>query len=91
MKRILIVEDDPDILEMLSSWLSEAGFAAAEAQDGIEAIDKFAKGQYDIVLLDLMLPKIDGFGVCEWIRKALGRPGDHADGAGRRGRTIAGL
>lgn len=69
MERVLIVEDDPDILEMLSSWLSEAGYKTVEAQDGMEAIDKFTDGQYDLVLLDLMLPKIDGFGVCEWIRK----------------------
>ena len=69
MKRILIVEDDPDILEMLSAWLSEADYETVEAQDGIEAIEKFTHNQYDIVLLDLMLPKIDGFGVCEWIRK----------------------
>lgn len=69
MGRVLIVEDDPDILEMLGTWLSEAGFQTAEAQDGLEAIDKFAGGKYDLVLLDLMLPKIDGFGVCEWIRK----------------------
>jgi two-component system response regulator VanR len=69
MGRVLIVEDDPDILEMLSSWLSEAEYQIVEAQDGLEAIDKFADGKYDLVLLDLMLPKIDGFGVCEWIRK----------------------
>ena len=69
MKRILIVEDDPDILEMLSAWLTEAGYATDTAEDGMEAIDQFLQGTYDLVLLDLMLPKIDGFGVCEWIRK----------------------
>ena len=69
MVRVLIVEDDPDILELLSTWLTEAGYETSEAQDGMEAIDRFAEGRYDLVLLDLMLPKIDGFGVCEWIRK----------------------
>ena len=69
MARVLIVEDDPDILEMLGAWLTEAGYETSEAQDGMEAIDRFAEGQYDLILLDLMLPKIDGFGVCEWIRK----------------------
>jgi two-component system response regulator VanR len=72
--RVLIVEDDPDILEMLVVWLSEGGYEAIPAQDGMEAIDLFAQGQYDLVLLDLMLPKIDGFGVCEWIRKRSGLP-----------------
>jgi two-component system response regulator VanR len=74
MARVLIVEDDPDILEMLGAWLSEAGYETIPAQDGMEAIDLFAQGQYDLVLLDLMLPKIDGFGVCEWIRKRSGLP-----------------
>lgn len=74
MRRILIIEDDPDILEMLSSWLSEAGYDPACAEDGMEALEKFADGAYDLVLLDLMLPKIDGFGVCEWIRKRSGVP-----------------
>lgn len=74
MRRILIVEDDPDILEMLSSWLSAAGYDSVEAEDGMEALDKFADGAYDLVLLDLMLPKIDGFGVCEWIRKRSDMP-----------------
>lgn len=74
MKRILIVEDDPDILEMLNSWLSEAGYSTTMAEDGMEAIDLFPQSQYDLVLLDLMLPKIDGFGVCEWIRKRSSLP-----------------
>ena len=74
MKRILIVEDDPDILEMLNSWLSEAGYATAMAEDGMEAIDLFPQAQYDLVLLDLMLPKIDGFGACEWVRKRSNLP-----------------
>lgn len=69
MRRILIVEDDFDILEMLSSWLTEAGYLTIEAEDGIKAIEVFEESRCDLVLLDLMLPKIDGFGVCEWIRR----------------------
>ncbi|MGJ4851223.1 response regulator transcription factor [Bacillota bacterium Meth-B3] len=74
MARILIVEDDPDILEMLATWLNEAGYETVCAQDGMEALDRFADGAFDLVLLDLMLPKIDGFGVCEWIRRRSGVP-----------------
>lgn len=74
MARILIVEDDPDILEMLATWLNEAGYETACAQDGMEALDRFADGVFELVLLDLMLPKIDGFGVCEWIRRRSGVP-----------------
>ena len=74
MYQILIVEDDCDILEMLSSWLTEAGYRTLEAEDGLQALDVFEKNACDLVLLDLMLPKLDGFGVCEWIRKRSGVP-----------------
>lgn len=69
MYRILIVEDDLDISELLQSWLTEAGYQTAEAEDGLKALEVFESGQFDLVLLDLMLPRLDGFGVCEWIRK----------------------
>lgn len=69
MQKILIVEDDFDIQELLQNFLQEAGYAITVANDGIEAIDIFANNQFDLILLDIMLPKIDGFGVCELIRK----------------------
>ncbi|HBB28936.1 MAG TPA: DNA-binding response regulator [Clostridiales bacterium] len=69
MKRILIVEDEMDIQELLSAYLRDAGYAVQIASDGMEAIDNFNKYCYDLVLLDIMLPKIDGFGVCELIRR----------------------
>ena len=68
MYRVLIVEDDFDIAEMLQPWLAEAGYEAEVAEDGLRALDAFAARSCDLVLLDLMLPKLDGFGVCEWIR-----------------------
>ena len=68
MDRILVVEDDFDIAEMLQTWLMEAGYGVEVAGDGLRALDAFAVGRFDLVLLDLMLPKLDGFGVCEWIR-----------------------
>ena len=68
MERILVVEDDFDIAEMLQTWLTEAGYGVELAGDGLQALDVFAAGRFDLVLLDLMLPKLDGFGVCEWIR-----------------------
>ena len=69
MQNILIVEDDMDIQELLREFLKEAGYGVAAASDGIEAMELFAKNEYDLILLDIMLPKIDGFGVCELIRK----------------------
>ena len=68
MERILVVEDDFDIAEMLQTWLTEAGYGGEVAEDGLRAREMVAAGQFDLVLLDLMLPKLDGFGVCEWIR-----------------------
>lgn len=69
MQRILIVEDEPDIQEMLEAYLKDAGYETSVAVDGVEALSMFHKEQYDLILLDLMLPKIDGFGVCELIRR----------------------
>ena len=69
MQNILIVEDDMDIQELLREFLKEAGYEVTSASDGIEAMDMFAKKKYDLILLDIMLPKIDGFGVCELVRK----------------------
>lgn len=69
MRRVLLVEDDEDIQELLASWLGETGYETVSALDGLQAIERFEEGAFDMVLLDLMLPRLDGFGVCEWIRK----------------------
>ena len=68
MKNILIVEDEPDIQELLCTYLRDAGYETAVAQDGVTALTLFQAHTFDLVLLDVMLPKIDGFGVCEVIR-----------------------
>lgn len=69
MQKILVVEDDFDIGELLQNFLSEAGYEVVVAKDGMEAIDIFSKGQFDLILLDILLPKIDGFTVCELMRR----------------------
>ena len=69
MKSILIVEDEPDIQELLCAYLRDAGYETAAAGDGVAAMDLFQARAFDLVLLDIMLPKIDGFGVCELIRR----------------------
>lgn len=68
MLRILIVEDDPDIQELLQAYLSEEGYDTISALDGEDALEKFHTGQIDLVLLDVMLPKLDGYDVCRAIR-----------------------
>ena len=69
MQKILVVEDDFDIRELLQNFLQEAGYEVATANDGIEALSLFSGQRYDLIILDILLPKIDGYGVCELIRK----------------------
>ena len=69
MKQILIVEDEPDIQELLEAYLQDAGYSTVTAGDGVEALALFPSRPFDLVLLDILLPKIDGFGVCEVIRR----------------------
>jgi two-component system response regulator VanR len=67
-ERILVIEDDLDIQEILREFLCANGYVVEVAGDGLTGIDKFNSGKFDLVLLDIMLPKIDGFVVCEIIR-----------------------
>lgn len=69
MRKILIIEDELDIQELLAAYLRDAGYEIVIAGDGVEALAQFQQGAFDMILLDLMLPKIDGFGVCELIRR----------------------
>ena len=69
MRKILIIEDEPDIQELLAAYLRDAGYEIVIAGDSVEALAQFQQGAFDMILLDLMLPKIDGFGVCELIRR----------------------
>ncbi len=69
MKRILIVDDEPSLIKGLRFNLEQQdGYTVDEALDGQQALDVFAPDKYDLVLLDLMLPRIDGMEVCQRIR-----------------------
>ena len=69
MKQILVVEDNKDYQELLENYLSNAGFNVTTADNGLEAIDIMEDKEFDLIILDIMLPKIDGFTLCELIRK----------------------
>lgn len=69
MYRILVVEDDQDIREILKNYLADGGYKVTLANDGVDGIAKFYSDSYDLILLDVMMPKIDGFGVLELIRR----------------------
>ena len=66
---VLIVEDEQDIRELLEIHLSKEGYKIFTAEDGIQALDIFEKKDIDIALLDVMIPKIDGFKVLKKIRE----------------------
>ena len=67
--RILLVEDDPSIREVTAMGLGSAGFSVTTAADGVDALERFRTEPYDLVLLDIMLPRLDGYEVCRQIRK----------------------
>ena len=68
-KRILLVDDEPLILKGLRYTLEQEGYETDTATDGEEALEKFFAGGVDMILLDVMLPKMDGIAVCQRIRE----------------------
>lgn len=68
-KKILIIEDDLDIQEMIQFFLEDQKYKVVAASDGVEGISVFNSEKPDLVLLDILLPKMDGYAVCELIRK----------------------
>jgi two-component system response regulator MtrA len=73
-ERVLLVEDDPSIRETASLALERAGFRVATAADGRDGLARFRREPFDLVVLDLMLPLLDGFEVCRQIRRTSGVP-----------------
>ena len=69
MEKILVVEDDADIQEVLKNYRMAEGYEVRLAEDGVEGLAAFQSWGPDLVLLDVMLPKVDGFAVLELIRK----------------------
>ena len=67
--RILLVEDDPSIREVTAIGLGAAGFAVTTAVDGVEGLDRFRADPFDLILVDIMLPRLDGYEVTRQIRK----------------------
>jgi CheY-like chemotaxis protein len=74
MKRILVVDDDATTRALLVSVLRERGLTVDEALDGREALDLLKENSYSVVLLDLLMPNVDGFGVIESLGSAASMP-----------------
>lgn len=74
MSRILIIEDDHEIAEIERDYLELDGMEVETAYDGLSGLDAALSGAYDLILLDLMLPGMDGFSVCKRLREKLDVP-----------------
>ena len=68
-KRILIVDDEPRYLRLLEANLKTEGYTVVTAADGLQAVDAFSAQPVDLILLDIMMPRLDGFGTCQRIRE----------------------
>src|SRR3974390_1002900 len=73
-EKILVVDDEASIRRIPATRLKMAGYNVATAADGQEALDQFNQFQPDLVILDVMLPKMDGYEVCREIRKTSDTP-----------------
>ena len=73
-KRILIVDDEPRYLRLLEANLRTEGYEVVTAQDGLQAVGVFSDQPIDLVLMDVMMPKLDGFGATQRIREFSSTP-----------------
>lgn len=90
-KRILLVEDEKSIRDVVAAYLEKEGFWVTPAADGQQAIDAFEAKKFDIVILDLMLPKVSGEEVCQHIRNESDVPVIMLTAKGEIDDRIAGL
>ena len=90
-KSVLIVEDDQNIAELLRLYLEKEGYVAAIAADGGAGVEMFRKLQPDLVLLDVMLPVLDGWGVLQSIRKDSNTPVIMLTAKGETSDKVSGL
>jgi DNA-binding response OmpR family regulator len=67
--KILVVDDEPRYLRLLEANLRTEGYEVISAQDGLQAVEIFSANPTDLILLDVMMPKLDGFAVCQRIRQ----------------------
>jgi len=69
MKKILIVDDEANIREVIREYSEFKGFNVTEAVDGMDAVEKVKNNDFDIIILDIMMPRLDGFSACKEIKK----------------------
>ena len=90
MNRILIVEDEVPIAQLIEMSLARAGYQCEAVNDGCAAADKIEQNDYDLVLLDIMLPGLDGYELLEYLRP-MGTPVIFITAKGTLGDRVRGL
>ena len=89
-RTILVVDDDKKIVDLVSLYLKRDGYSVLAAYDGQEALDTARRKQPDLIVLDLLMPELDGTDVCRLLRAESQRPDHHADGPQHRRRQAPG-
>ena len=79
MVKLLIADDNKQITSILKEYSEKDGYEAVVAYDGEQALQEFGKDKFDLILLDVMMPKKDGFEVCREIRKVSSMSHHHGD------------
>ena len=74
MYKILVADDEQNIRELIKKYAKHEGFEVDDASNGIEVIEKAKENEYDIIIMDIMMPELDGFSACREIRKSLQTP-----------------
>ena len=67
---VLVVDDDPDLVESVSMKLESLNFNVAKAYDGVEALDKIKEARPDLIILDVMMPRKNGYELCDELKKS---------------------
>ena len=74
MRKILVVDDEQNIRQIILKYAKFEGYDAEEASNGLEAVDMCRKNDYDLIIMDIMMPELDGFSACREIRKTKNTP-----------------
>ncbi|MDW7661826.1 MAG: response regulator transcription factor [Bacillota bacterium] len=72
--KVLVVDDEPGIRDVIKEYMGVSGFEITESEDGISALNKLYKTDFDLIILDVMMPKMDGWSLCREIRKSSSVP-----------------
>ena len=81
--KIMVVDDDSNICELLRLYLEKEGYDTILAENGTQALEKFDREKPDLILLDIMMPQLDGWQVCREIRKSPSAPSSCSPPRGR--------